>query len=233
MIPLDELVSLFDPLPDVVFFAKDREGRYTHANRTLLARLGMTRAADLAGRTAAEVFPAPLGERYLRQDLQVIRSGHGLSDELEWHLFPNCEPGWCLTRKQAIRERGRVSGVVGVSRDVQSAPAAAGSLTALREALRHAERNLDQRIRVAELATRAGYSMAQFERHMRALFRVTPSQWLLARRLERAMVLAQGGESIADIAAAAGFSDHSAFSRAFRRHVGVSPREYRALNTTS
>lgn len=233
MIPLDELLSLFDPLPDVVFFAKNREGRYTHANRTLLARLGLDRAADLVGRSAADVFPAPLGNRYLDQDLQVIRSGQGLSDELEWHLFPNFLPGWCLTRKQAIRERGRIVGVIGVSRDMQSAPSTAGSLTALREALRHAERNLDRRIRIAELATRAGYSVAQFERHMRTLFQVTPSQWLLARRLERAMVLAQGGESIADIAAAAGFSDHSAFSRAFRRHVGVSPREYRALNKMS
>ena len=33
-ISADELEALFDALPDVVFFVKDHQGRYTHANLT-------------------------------------------------------------------------------------------------------------------------------------------------------------------------------------------------------
>jgi AraC-like DNA-binding protein len=223
------LVELFDPLPDQVFFIKDRAGRYTHANRTLLARLGLRTAGQLLGRTAREVFPAPLGERYLAQDLHVIGTGERLVDELEWHLFPNFAHGWCLTQKLPVIERGRVVGVIGLSRDVREAPTAA-ALGRLRDSLRYAERNLAEPLRIADLAARAGYSLAQFERHMARRFHMTPSQWLLARRLERAMQLTAGGAPIAAIAHACGFADHSAFSRAFRRHVGLSPREYRALH---
>ena len=55
-------VELFDCLPDVVFFAKDTAGRYLAVNRTLVQRLGLKEKADLIGRTASDVFPAPLGQ---------------------------------------------------------------------------------------------------------------------------------------------------------------------------
>lgn len=36
-----DLEALFDAVPDVLFFVKDREGRYTHVNQTMLRRLGL------------------------------------------------------------------------------------------------------------------------------------------------------------------------------------------------
>lgn len=39
-LPALEMQTLFDALPDVVFFIKDSEGRYTHCNLTLVRRLG-------------------------------------------------------------------------------------------------------------------------------------------------------------------------------------------------
>ena len=70
--------ALFDRLPDVVYFSKDLQGRYTHANQTLLRRLGLRDLDALLGKTAAQVFPAPLGEHYWQQDLQVIHHGASL-----------------------------------------------------------------------------------------------------------------------------------------------------------
>ena len=49
-LPLALLERLFDALPDVVFFAKDTSGRYTHGNQTLLDRLRLTKRAQLIGR---------------------------------------------------------------------------------------------------------------------------------------------------------------------------------------
>ena len=37
-IPSQELQALYDALPDVVFFIKDAQGRYTHCNLTLMRR---------------------------------------------------------------------------------------------------------------------------------------------------------------------------------------------------
>ncbi len=224
MIDAPTLSRLFDALPDVVFFIKDEEGRYRHANRTLLARLGLKSPHEILGKTAAELFPAPLGARYLAQDLAVVRTGREIRDELEWHLFPNFAHGWCLTQKIPLQDEGRVTGLAGISRDLPEGGIAA--LGRLRSALAYAERHLDERLTIAGLAVRAGLSIAQFERHMQRLFDLSPRQWLLARRIERAMPMIESGASVAQIGLACGFSDHSAFSRAFRRHVGVAPRDY-------
>ncbi|MBL8519464.1 MAG: AraC family transcriptional regulator [Betaproteobacteria bacterium] len=224
MIDAASLTALFDALPDVVFFIKDRDGCYTHANRTLLGRLGKRALHDVQGRTAADLFPAPLGDRYLAQDLAVIRTGEAIRDELEWHLFPSFAHGWCLTQKLPLHEHGKVIGLAGISRDLPSA--GAGTFGRVKAALDYAERHLDSRLVIVDLAARAGLSIAQFERQVHRVYELTPRQWLLARRIERALPLIESGQNVAHIAQACGFSDHSAFTRAFRRHVGVAPRDY-------
>ena len=67
-----ERQALFDALPDVVFFLKDAHGRYTHANLTLVHRLGLARREDLVGRTPALLFPPKLGSAYAGQDNRVL-----------------------------------------------------------------------------------------------------------------------------------------------------------------
>src|SRR6201996_5632647 len=123
-LPLAMLKRLFDALPDVVFFAKDAEGRYTHANQTLLDRLRLAKRAQLVGRRTDELFPGGLGDRYRQQDEAVLRGGPEIAGQLELHLYPNRAPGWCLTHKFAWREsaatgRGKrepTGGLVGLSR---------------------------------------------------------------------------------------------------------------------
>ena len=116
-IAADDMEALFDTLPDVVFFVKDNAGRYTHANRTLLRRLGLKQRSEVIGRTAAELFPLALGGSYARQDDRVLH-GDVIENQLEVHIFANRAPGWCLTCKRPLRERGEVRGVVGISRDL-------------------------------------------------------------------------------------------------------------------
>jgi AraC-like DNA-binding protein len=82
---------------------------------------------------------------------------------------------------------------------------------------------------IAELARDAGLSMAQLERLIVQLYRLTPRQLLARARLDAALALLAGPSSVADIAHACGYADHSAFTRQFKRSTGLSPREYRAL----
>jgi AraC-like DNA-binding protein len=238
-LPLDLLERLFDALPDVVFFAKDAEGRYTHGNQTLLDRLRLTSRAQLTGRRADELFPRALGQRFRAQDEQVLRGGREIDGELELHLYPNRAPGWCLTHKLAWREpaangRGQVVGVVGISRDVV-APAGLGHATPpatlgrVAQVVDRLQRHYAEPLRIADLAREAGLSMAQLERVVTQLYRLTPRQLLARARLDAALALLPGDSSIAEIAHACGYADHSAFTRQFRRSTGLSPREYRDL----
>ena len=222
--------DLFEHLPDVVFFRKDTQGRYTHANRTLLLRLGLHSLDELLGRTAAEVFPAQLGTRYLAQDLRVIAGHESVRNELERHLFPNHRAGWCLTVKHALHGAGRVQGLVGISRDLRGPSAQHPAYARLSRSLAHAREHCTAPLAVGALARHAGMSVSQLERHLLALLQLTPGRWLLSLRLDHAVRLLGSERSIAQVALESGFSDHSAFSRAFRRHVGTTPQAWRQMH---
>ncbi len=241
-LPLPLLERLFDALPDVVFFAKDTAGRYTHANQTLLDRLRLGKRAQLIGRRTDELFPGGLGDRYREQDERVLRDGAEIAGQLELHLYPNRAPGWCLTHKLAWREpvpagsrrRGEIVGLVGLSRDLATPGLSHATPPATYEkvarAVERLQRDYAEPLQIADLARAAGLSIAQLERHVMQLYRVTPRQLLARTRLDAALaLLTAGDESVAAIAHACGYADHSAFTRQFRRSTGVSPREWRAL----
>ena len=240
-LPLALLERLFDTLPDVVFFAKDADGRYTHANQTLLERLRLTKRAQLIGRRTDELFPGGLGDRYREQDEAVLRGGAEIVGQLELHLYPNRSAGWCLTHKMAWREgpgtsgrrRDAIVGLVGLSRDLAtpglSHATPPATFARVAQVVERLQRDYAEPLQIGQLARAAGLSIAQLERHVAQLYRVTPRQLLARIRLDAALVLLSGDASIAAIAHACGYADHSAFSRQFRRSTGVSPQQWRAL----
>ena len=74
----------------------------------------------------------------------------------------------------------------------------------------------------------AHLSMARFERLIKRVFFVTPGQLLARTRLEAAArMLAEGNETIAEVAHACGYTDHSAFCRQFKSAAEMTPTEYR------
>jgi AraC-like DNA-binding protein len=223
------VAELFDRLPDVVFFAKDRLGRYAAVNDTLAQRLGRRRKEDVLGRTTRDLFPAPLGELYLEQDLAVCRSGVPLADVLELHLYPDGSEGWCLTYKTPVRSaRDEVVGLVGISRDVRTVVADRDSLADLAEALRLVRESFGEPLRVDRLAAVAQLSVYRFGRRIRSLFGLTPAQLVAKTRIDAARTMLAGEDrSVAEIALACGYCDQSAFTRQFKRLVGLTPTQYR------
>jgi AraC-like DNA-binding protein len=223
------MAELMDRLPDVVFFAKDADGRYVAANETLLRRLGLAPPDELLGQTAVDLFPAPLGRRYLDQDMAVVRSGRPLEDLLELHLYPDRSEGWCLTTKLPVRDAGgAVVGLVGTSRDVHSPASGSESLADLAGAVRRIHEAYDRPLKVEELAILARLSEYQFGRRIKALFGITPAQLIIKTRLDAARrLLSDSAEPVAAIALTCGYCDQSAFTRQFKAAVGLTPVEYR------
>jgi len=221
--------SLFDRIPDVVFFVKDLQGRYVVVNQTLVDRCGVSSKADLVGRTTREVFPPPLGDRYLEQDLAVCCGGAPIQGQLELHLYPTRLEGWCLTEKLPLcSSEGEVFGMAGISRDLQAPGRGVEGLSDLAAAVEHVRSNFERTLRVEELAALAGLSVYQLNRRLRAVFGITAGQLIVKTRIDAASRLLRDGEaSIADIALICGYCDQSAFSRQFRRTTGVTPQQYR------
>jgi len=221
--------TLFDALPDVVFFVKDREGRYQVVNKTLVERCGLRDKAGIIGRNAAEVFPG-MGATYLEQDKTVIETGAEIHDQLELHLYPDRDPGWCLTYKVPLRdERGVVVGVAGISRDLAMPDKKHPVYRRIAAAARYIQEHYDQQVQLADLARIADLSVSQIERYFHKIFHLTPRQMIIQTRLNAASNMLASDTSVTDIAAACGYHDHSAFTRQFKATIGVTPTEYRAL----
>ena len=225
-----ELEALFDCLPDLVFFVKNARGEYVVVNQTLVERCARRAKSELIGRRPDEVFPAPLGRSYRAQDEEVLASGEPIHDQLELHFYPNGRRGWCVTQKLPLRGRdGAITGLYGFSRDLQAANERGADFSQVAEAVRRIQTRYDERLRVSELARRAGLSQYQFEQRMRRIFRITAGQLIQKVRIDAALhKLRESDASVAQIASACGYSDQSAFTRAFRQTVGYSPSEYRA-----
>ena len=221
--------ELFDRVPDVVFFVKDLHGRYRVVNQTLVTRCGGRSKNDLLGRTAREVFPAPLGIRFLEQDLAVCRTGSAITLQLELHLYPTRLEGWCLTDKIPLRDHeGVVVGLAGISRDLHPTGEDAEGFAELAAVLDHTRDRFGSQLRVEDLARIAGLSIYQLNRRLRLLFGITASQLLTKTRIDAASaMLRTTSRPVADIAHACGYFDQSAFSRVFRRTAGLTPRQYR------
>lgn len=88
--------------------------------------------------------------------------------------------------------------------------------------------HLHETIDVDMLAQRASMSRRTFDRKFRSSFDMSPKQWLVVQRLERAKrELEEGQQNMERIAARSGFDNATTLRHHFRNIVGISPRQYR------
>ncbi len=88
--------------------------------------------------------------------------------------------------------------------------------------------NLDQSLRISDLAKHTGYSVSYLRAAFRRQYGVSLGGYMRDSRLSMAASqLALGRyDRIEDVAKACGFESIFTFSRAFKKSMGVSPREY-------
>ena len=83
-------------------------------------------------------------------------------------------------------------------------------------------------LQTEELAARCGLSKYHFIHLFRMCMGMTPYSYLIRIRMERAETLLQTGDmTVQEVAFVCGYNDPLYFSRAFSRHFGVSPTDYK------
>jgi AraC family transcriptional regulator len=82
---------------------------------------------------------------------------------------------------------------------------------------------------LGELAEEAGVHPGHLARAFRQAFGVTVCEYSRSLRLDWSAARLEGDAPLAQVAFEAGFADQSHFTRAFRRHLGVTPGRYREL----
>ncbi|WP_267226179.1 helix-turn-helix domain-containing protein [Dyella silvae] len=153
-----------------------------------------------------------------RTMLSMVTCGHRPSQTLVDHLF--------------LALRGHLLDTYGAPPAVQSRGGSRGLLPwQHRRATSLIMDNLTNGISLQAMASACQLAPSTFLRAFRTTFGETPHQWLIGKRIDRALdLMADRCISLADIALSVGFSDQSHFTRVFVGRMGVSPGAWRSAN---
>ena len=225
--PARSVNQLFDHIPDLIYFVKDRESRIVTANLEFAHHCGVRTAEELHGRTDQELFPAYMARKFLADDRIVLSTGAPLLNLVE--LFPTRErlPEWFITQKLPLFDRrGRVCGICGTVQSYEDLLNI--SQDPVLELVKRIRSNYASPISIPDLARSIGFSQRQLERRFQAAFRMSPRQFVVRLRVLIASDrLRHTDRAITDIAQECGFYDHSSFIRHFRAVFETSPLAYR------
>ncbi len=227
--PEQSFQLLFNHLPGVLFFAKDLKGRLLLANQALLDLYSYPNEDDFWGVTDFDLLPHSLAEKFRKDDLRVAESGEPLLEIVEVFINRQGIPAWFLTNKIPVRSReGKVIGVMGTIQDYEIQRELLPRDSDLMPALEFVGANFTGEISIPKLAELSGLSVRQFERKFKEHLKTPPQQYIIKMRVHASCdELRRTRKSIADIATDLGFYDQAAFSRQFRKHMGMTPLFYR------
>ncbi len=100
-----------------------------------------------------------------------------------------------------------------------------------RRTLAYVEANLASKMDIDSLANGVALSRSHFSRAFKHSVGMSPMEYVVVRRVERAKTMISGTrEPLAEIALACGFADQAHFNRRFRDVVGVTPGRWRRSN---
>ena len=231
------LLELFEFLPQVYMYVKDRDGRYLKANRVVCRVVGVARESEVIGKEDFDFFPPAIATQYIEEDRRVIASRKPLTDQVWLVPDTNGVPQVYLCNKIPIFDRREeVIGIAGVKRPYEQTANASSGHGRLLRVVQFVTSHYGEDIVVADLAAKASLSVSQLHREFSRLFSITPNRYLREVRVGVGRHLLESSEmSMAQVARHCGFYDQSHFSRQFKASTGLSPLDYqkRYRSTTS
>lgn len=224
-----QVIQVFDQIPEIYFFIKDREGRFARANRALLDRLGLPDEQAILGTTDHDRYPAQIADRLVEDDRRVMETGEALLDQVEVLYDETGKLDWFSTTKMPLRDSaGKVIGVIGIVRSHEGHRSIAASHRAVSRVIEFVREDPGSALRVSDLARRAGVSERHLNRQFNEALGIGIQQFLIRSRVQNAAKeIRETNQSLAEIGGACGFYDQSAFTRQFRKHLGITPAAYR------
>lgn len=100
--------------------------------------------------------------------------------------------------------------------------------------LNYIHQHYAEKITLPEISQHIGLSTREATRLFKRTFHQTPIDYLINYRIEQAKrLLRESDQPITNIAFAVGFNDSAYFSKIFKDHLKMTPKDYRERNTTS
>ena len=143
----DSLNALMNNVPDTIYF-KDRDSRFTRISQAQANLLGIDNPSDAIGKRDIDFFTKKHSKEAYKDEQEIIKSGNPLISKVERIRKADGHFLWVSATKVPIKDKkGRVIGLVGISRNITKQKRA-------ESALRKIQGELEQRVkeRTAELS---------------------------------------------------------------------------------
>src|SRR6478752_1972882 len=223
------VLGLFDSLPMVAFYAKDRESRFVRVNQMFVEMHGFSAEKDMLGHSDHDFHPPLMAEAYIAEDRRVMNGGVAIRNQT-WLVFHRQQlPNWYVSTKVPLfGTDGGVIGIAGAMYNVEQPAELERFFRELSPVIRHIKKNYAGLVTMVEMAALSGLSSTHFNRRFQELLRMTPTAYLRSMRIQAArQLLGNTNRTLAQIAQETGFTDQSHFTRCFRETTGMTPGGYR------
>lgn len=226
-----ELLRMWDMIPALHFFLKNRQGQFLAVNQATMTRLGVKQESDILGKTDFDFHSSELAAAYVNEDRRVMETGKALLDQLWTVVDHQGIHEWYLSSKTPLRNRqGDVVGVAGVMRRVDHHGDFINLYGELGGVVQQFLENYAHHFSMAALAESIQMSLSSFERRFDKVFGKSPTEYLQNVRVHAARaMLERDDKSLAEIARLCGFYDQSQFGKIFKRISHMTPAEYRKI----
>lgn len=225
--------ALFQALPEIVFWMKDKDGYFRYVNQAFCHEMNCTQSSDLMGKKDSDLFPLDLAKVFQKGDEQVMRTKESIWNKLE--LVPN-RMGvieWRLISKiPLLNIDGNCVGSAGISKKMDSLDGAFHPTPHHKLAIIVATiyEHLDKNITITKLSQSASISLSTLERLFKTHMGTTPKRFINQAKISTACEkLIQTNLQIKEIGHSLGYPEASGFTRSFQKIIGMSPRAYQKI----
>lgn len=97
----------------------------------------------------------------------------------------------------------------------------------MKKVMDYIDLNVGKNLTVAHLAQFIGMERSYFCRKFKSNFNISPSRYILAKKMSEGAKALVNGATVLDASLIAGYLDEKAFSRAFKSYMEISPSQYK------
>lgn len=215
--------------PDVFFYVKDTKSRFCFLNKMTWQGLGAKSEQESLGKTDIDFHPPALARAYLAEDQQVLGGEPVLNRVWLVHHLGLRLPQWVASSKVPLYDKmGKTVGLAGAMYQLESSEFRAEYFQELEPAIRYMEQHAYEDLDMDDIARQVPCSRTQLNRRFRILLHMTPTEFLMAHRVQHARhLLAHSDLNLVQVAAESGFCDQSHLTRRFRQVTGETPAAFR------
>lgn len=223
------LLAAFERQPGLILWIKDRNGVYQYANNEFLRHFLLSSVDELIGCSDYDLTPKYIADIFIVDDNQVLE-GKEIYNRLELVAFKDEKTGWYLTDKIPLRNtKNNIIGTLGMTRKATGKDGFILPDSSIEKVIEYINTNFMKSLSIQHLAGLCCLSVSAFERKFKKYFQITPTEYILKFRVNKACrLLSYTDLTISEIAVECGFCDHSYMTRQFKKLVGCSPSQFRS-----